>query len=270
MTWILFNAVVSCAEWFWSTSITITNLDCIFRLPSSLLHPPSPFFSFYFPPPLPSPDVFLPLYFLHLFFFSDPSSLALYFYLAGRCSRGWYCPHQQPVQWLPFSPTRGCGYWETWWGKLLHLSGQGQILSLLLLIFAHMVLLQPVFPATLTDQTYTDTQITHQHKPTHTTQHTACLYYCSLSWTPCGCGFTLSVANHSLGVKVVETCVCVMIRNFPDCEITEIEAAKISMHYYWYTSKQLAVYSVTFIHSRHPRKDYEIKINLSAYLLSPS
>ena len=69
MTWILFNAVVSCAEWFWSTSITITNLDCIFRLPSSLLHPPSPFFSFYFPPPLPSPDVFLPLYFLHLFFF---------------------------------------------------------------------------------------------------------------------------------------------------------------------------------------------------------
>ena len=178
MTWLLFITVVSCAEWFWSTSIyymiicyklTLT----IFRLPSSLLHPPSPFFSFYFPLLLPL------LMFSYLstsstsFFFSDPSSLALYFYLAGRCSRGWYCPHQQPVQWLPFSPTRGCGYWETWWGKLLHLSGQGQILALLFLhtwyyIVSHrsLFLLRhlPIHLHRHTDNTQTQA---HTHDPTY-------------------------------------------------------------------------------------------------------
>ena len=34
----------------------------------------------------------------------------------------------------------------------------------------------------------------------------------------------VAVANHSLGVKDIETCVCVMIRNCPDRDI--IEAVK--------------------------------------------
>lgn len=64
-----------------------TNLDCIFRLPSSLLLHPSSLSISLPSSPFPSPDVFFPLYFLHLFFFwihlPSPFIFILNFYLFG-------------------------------------------------------------------------------------------------------------------------------------------------------------------------------------------